>query len=94
MTMYELLVDIHALNEQLTKFEKKYGLLSETFYEWYIQGNEPEDDAWVLDFSMWAGFYKIKLERERAYNELLQDALQQKDGVARIISQSPALEFA
>ncbi len=94
MTMYELLIDIHALNEQLTKFEKKYGLLSEAFYQWYIQGHEPEDDAWVLDFSMWAGFYEIKLAREREYNELLQDALRQKDGLARIISQSPALEPA
>lgn len=94
MTLYELLVDIHALNEQLAKFEKKYGLLSEAFYQWYIQGHEPEDDAWVLDFSMWAGFYKIKLARENEYNELLQDALQQEDGLARIISQAPMLEPA
>ncbi len=94
MTMYELLVDIHALNEQLAQYEKKYGLLSEVFYEWYIQGHEPEDDAWVLDFSMWAGLYEIRQKREKRYDELLQEALKQQDGVAQIISHSPALEPA
>lgn len=64
------------------------------FYQWYNEGHEPEDDAWLLDFSMWAGLYKIKLEREKMYDELLQEALKQKDGVAHIISQSPALELA
>ena len=94
MTLYEILTDIHALNEQLAKCEKKYGLLSSVFYQWYNEGHEPEDDAWVLDFSMWAGLYEMKLERERMYDELLQEVLKQEEGVARIISHSPALEPA
>jgi hypothetical protein len=35
MTLDELLRDIHALEEDLLVFERKYGVLSETFYEAY-----------------------------------------------------------
>ncbi len=35
MTLRELLADIHALEEDLLGFERKYGLRSETFYPAY-----------------------------------------------------------
>ncbi|HMT19779.1 MAG TPA: hypothetical protein PKE20_00795 [Promineifilum sp.] len=49
MAPYELLTDIHALEEELLDFERKYGIRSETFYAAYMSGEEPEDDNWVLD---------------------------------------------
>jgi hypothetical protein len=63
----EILEDIHAMEEDLLMFERKYGVLTETFYEAYELGEEPEDDAWVLDWSEWAGTYKILLHRHAKY---------------------------
>ncbi len=57
----ETLADIHALEEDLLGFERRFGLRSETFYAAYAAGEEPEDDAWVLDFSEWASVYRTWL---------------------------------
>ncbi|GKT09177.1 hypothetical protein DSTSK_24820 [Desulforhabdus sp. TSK] len=54
MTLREILSDIHALEEDLLDFERKYGVRSETFYAAYVIGEEPEDDTWMLDFGEWA----------------------------------------
>ena len=71
MMLDDILRDIHALEEDLGKFERKYGVLSETFYEAYSRGEEPEDDVWVLDWSEWAGTYELLLEREKQYRHLI-----------------------
>ena len=57
MTLKEILADIHALEEELLAFERKYGLRSETFYAAHASGEEPEDDNWVLDFGEWTSVY-------------------------------------
>jgi hypothetical protein len=72
MTLQEIIADIHALNEDLEVYERKYGVLSETFYESYTSGEEPEDDAWVLDWADWAGAYKILLRRRGQYRRAIQ----------------------
>ncbi len=64
MSLAEVLADIHALEEELLDFERKYGLRSETFYAAYVAGEEPEDEAWVPDFSEWASVYRTWLERQ------------------------------
>ncbi len=64
MTLQEIIADIHALNEDLEVYERKYGVLSETFYELYLSGEEPEEETWVLDWVDWAGAYKILLRRQ------------------------------
>jgi hypothetical protein len=56
--MYPFSQDIHALTAELEFYERKYGVLSETFFETYMSGEEPEDDAWVPDFAVWAGTYR------------------------------------
>jgi hypothetical protein len=53
MEPHDLLLDIHALEEDLLSFERKYGVRSDLFYAAYAQGEEPEDDAWMLDFKTW-----------------------------------------
>ncbi len=70
-----LIKEIHTLNQELGKFERKYGLLSVTFYTWYQSGEEPEDAAWVQDLALWAGTYQLKLRREKKYQQLLAQAL-------------------
>ena len=62
MQLDELLSDIHSLEEDLLMFERKYGVRSETFYAAYQSGEEPEDDAWVLDFGEWASVYRTYCE--------------------------------
>ena len=72
MELVTLVQDIHRLNHQLERFERKYGMMSETFYELYIAGEEPEDDAWVLDFEKWAGLYEVWRDRQEAYHQAVQ----------------------
>ena len=64
MTIRETLADIHALQRQMLEFEERYGVRSDVFYAAYRSGEEPADDAWVLDFSEWAGVYEAWLERQ------------------------------
>lgn len=75
ITPFNLLSDIHTLNSELIRFEEKYGLLTETFYAWYTEGNEPENDAWVMDFSEWAGLYKSLQIVTAQYHDLLKKEL-------------------
>lgn len=71
-TLNEVLADIHSLEEDLLEFERRYGLLSEIFYAAYQSGEEPENDAWVLDFSEWASVYKTWLSRLAEYRNEIQ----------------------
>ncbi|TEU18249.1 MAG: hypothetical protein E3J21_06470 [Anaerolineales bacterium] len=72
MTLQEIIADIHALNEDLEAYERKYGVLSETFYESYTSGEEPEDDTWMPDWADWAGAYKILFRRREQYPRAIQ----------------------
>lgn len=72
MTLDEIVLDIHALEEDLLTYERKYGVLSETFYESYLSGEEPANDAWVLDWSDWAGVYEIWQDRREQYRVTIQ----------------------
>ena len=60
MTLFEILSDIHSIDNALAEFEQDYGLLSSTFFAWFQQGNEPEEQSWVLDFAEWSGLYRSK----------------------------------
>lgn len=82
MTLREILNDIHALEEQLLEFERKYGIRSETLYAAYAGGEEPEDERWVLDFGEWASVYRTWLARQAEYSNEIQ----------RLQRQSPSLE--
>lgn len=77
MTLQEVIEDIHALNAELEGFEKKYGILSEDFYQLYVAGElrdeEPEE---IRTYGRWAGFYETKLHRLEVYKQLLADAMQ------------------
>ncbi len=72
MRLREILTDIHALEEELLAFERKYGVRSETFYPAYLNGEEPEDDDWVLDFGEWASVYRTWLSRQAEYRNEVQ----------------------
>lgn len=63
MQLDDLLSDIHALEEELLEFERRYGVRSEVFYAAYAAGEEPATDEWVLDFGEWASVYRTWLSR-------------------------------
>jgi hypothetical protein len=69
MTLLEILQDIHAMEEDLLMYERKYGILTDLFYESYRQGDEPPDDAWVMDWTAWAASYEIWLQRREMYTD-------------------------
>ena len=73
LNLTSLLTDIQTLTSELSRFEDKYDVLTEAFYEWYEAGNEPENDAWVMDFTEWAGLYQSRLLLVSEYQNLLQE---------------------
>ncbi len=85
MTLEELLADIHALEEDILVFERKYGVRSETFYAAYISGEEPEDDAWVLDFGEWASVYRTWLARQAEYRNQVQRIQRDKSSLVGLV---------
>jgi hypothetical protein len=88
MTLEEILADIHALEEELLAFERKYGIHSETFYAAYVRGEEPEDDRWVLDFGEWASVYRTWLARQAAYRNEVQRVQNNTHSLAGLIQVS------
>jgi hypothetical protein len=85
MTLEQLLADIHALEEELLAFERKYGVRTETFYAAYKAGEEPEDDAWVLDFGEWASVYRTYLLRQAEYRNEVQRRQRKSPSVAGLV---------
>ena len=85
MTLGDILADIHALEEELMAFERKYGVRSETLYAAYQDGEEPEDDGWVLDFGEWASIYRTWLTRQAEYRNEVQRRQRQAPSLAGLI---------
>ncbi|MEW6220209.1 MAG: hypothetical protein AB1634_11845 [Thermodesulfobacteriota bacterium] len=85
MTLQDVIDDIHALREDLEMYERKYGVLSETFYQAYSQGEEPEDDAWVVDWSDWAGAYQILLRRQEEYQRAIEAFRRERQTLSNLL---------
>ena len=92
MTLDDILQDIHVLEQDLQTYERKYGVLSETFYESYKKGEEPEDDAWVMDWSAWAGTYEIWLRRRGQYQAAMQKLQAQTPHLVSLIGRTARRE--
>lgn len=92
MTLDDILQDIHVLEQDLQTYERKYGVLSETFYESYVKGEEPADDAWVLDWSAWAGTYEVWLRRRAQYQDVMQKLKAQTPALSTIIGRTARRE--
>jgi len=76
MDLQEVIQDIHAMNEELEKFEAKYGMLSRDFYELYTTGAlRDEEIGEINNYGRWAAFYKIKSQREETYDRLVRERL-------------------
>ena len=91
MTLDEILRDIHAMEEDLLKYERKYGVLTETFYESFVQGDEPPEESWVLDWNGWAATYEIWLKRKVQYEEMIR-SLQDNTPLIMVIQKAARRE--
>ncbi len=85
MSLREILADIHALEEELLAFERKFGIRSETYYAAYMSGEEPEDENWVLDFGEWASVYRTWLARQAEYRNELQRLQKQAPSITGLV---------
>lgn len=85
MKSHDILTDIHALEEEILEFERKYGIRSEIFYTAYMSGEEPEDDAWVMDFGEWASVYRTWLTRLGEYRNQIQREQRDKPTLSGLI---------
>ena|ERR1700728_906900 len=85
MTAQQLLADIHALESEMIGFERKYGIRSEIFYPAFVAGDEPENDAWVLDFGEWASVYRTWLTRQAEYRNEIERTQADKRSLAGLI---------
>ena len=83
MAIAELIEDIHGLDMELTKLERRYGLLSADFYHLYRAGELEQ----TRDFIEWIGYYEAKLDREARYRESMYEhlrALRQRAGLGAL----------
>lgn len=88
MNLQDILSDIHSLEEELIIFERKFGIRSEIFYAAYINGEEPEDNNWVLDFGEWASVYKTWLTRQADYRNEIQKVQKQSPSLSGLIREA------
>lgn len=63
LTLSTVLDDLRTAEHLLRKFEQRYWLSSDVFYELYSQG-VLDDGANVEEFAEWAGHYALKQKRE------------------------------
>jgi hypothetical protein len=88
MTLDDLLQDIYALEEEMRTYERKYGVLSETFYESYVNGEEPPDEAWVRDWTAWASAHKLWLRRREQYRAAVESLRTETRTIAEMIAKT------
>jgi hypothetical protein len=96
ITMTEILDDLRAADEITRRLERRYWLSSADFYELYRQGLL-DDGEHVEDFTLWASFHEIKLDRETDLQRLSQARVlwlrkQPRLDVLQITPPEPALE--
>ncbi len=87
MTLDDLLQDIYTLEAEMRAYERKYGVLSETFYASYSQGEEPPDESWVRDWTAWASAYQLWLRRRKQYQAAI-DSQTRGRSIADVIART------
>ncbi len=73
MTLNEIIQDIHGLDAELARLERRYALLSADFYHLYKAGELEQS----RDFIQWVGYYEAKLAREVRYREIMYNYLRE-----------------
>ncbi|MBM4464215.1 MAG: hypothetical protein FJ014_01390 [Chloroflexi bacterium] len=86
ITAESLLRDIYEAESALRWFEQKYGLLSETFYRVYQQGQlRDEDPDEIREYMEWSGWYEICQDRRQRYAQAVEQRLRKLDAPASLL---------
>ncbi len=98
LTLSDILDDLRAADQALRKFEQRYWISSDAFYNLYSQGSLDNGEH-REDFSEWAGFYKLRRKRQDALEQLSHQRLehlrcQAVGKVIELFPQEPVLELA
>jgi len=70
LSLQDILENLHAAEQDCARHEKKYGMLSEHFYELYRNG-DLDNNYPNLDYTDWAGAYKVMLQSKKDYFNLV-----------------------
>ncbi len=63
--LHDLIIDIHALDAKLRRYEEKYNLLSEDFYIFYESGALRDEIVEEIDeYGQWAALYQMRSRRK------------------------------
>jgi hypothetical protein len=94
----DILDDLRVVDQALRRFEQRYWLSSEVFYELYSQGLL-DDGVHLEHFAEWAGHYKLKLKREAALKHFSHQRVEElrrqaEGGTIELALQEPVLELA
>ncbi len=98
LTLSTVLDDLRTVEQLLRKFEQRYWLSSDVFYELYAQGLL-DDGNNAEEFAEWAGHYKLKQKRESALQQFSRKRVehlrqQAHSDVINLLPQDPVLEVA
>jgi len=98
ITLSDILDDLRAADQILRKFEHRYWISSDVFYDLYSQGRL-DDGENLEDFSEWAGFYKIKQHREELLRQFSRQRVAElsiagEGDLVNIVPQEPLIQVA
>ena len=62
----EIKLGLHNIKNDLAKFEKKYKMKTETFYNNFENGKIGDED----DYMLWAGIYEMYLRDEKKLKQI------------------------
>jgi len=93
MKLDDILQDIYALETEMRIYERKFGVLSETFYESYCNGEEPHNEDWVRDWTAWASAYKLWLRRREQYQTAIQNLRAEAPTLTEVIAKTARHEY-
>jgi len=74
ITLSDILDDIQAAEQGLRRFERRYWISSEHFFDLYTKGLL-DDGENSEDFSEWAGHYKLRQKRMAALEKISSERL-------------------
>lgn len=74
ITLSDILDDIQNAEQGLRKFERRYWVSSEHFYNLYSRGLLDNGEN-IEDFSEWAGHYKLRQKRLVALEKISSDRI-------------------
>ena len=91
LMLSDILDDLHAAEDGLHKFERRYWLSSSDFYEMYSHGQLDDGDN-AEDFAEWAGHCVLRQKRLTALDQISKDRLRalRQQASGQIIRLTPA----